>query len=378
MDSEQIQGLLWLYSGVATFFLLLLGLRFFSFGANKSDEDGSSSQEWTQPEELEIVSILSETHDIKTFVLKRSENKVFPIFQAGQFLSFEIDGNAKTIRSYSISSASVISPRIEVSIKHIKDGVGSTWFHQLKEGDRVKAYPPSGHFVDPGPSVEGHRVLVAGGVGITPVLSILRSQLLLGKGPRMSLFYGMRSQKDMAFHALLEYWAGIYDHFDYFPILSHDETWTGDKGFLSFDYISNQLGNLDNHYFFICGPAPMADPLVERLEALGLPEERIVTEQFVSPVTFDPSSLPERQLKVDWMGEVLEYSGRLDLLSFLESKGKALPYACRSGVCGSCKCRVKGPYHMVTDAGLSRSEKGSGLALACVTFPEGDVKVTTD
>ena len=180
MGVDQYKGLLFLVSGVSVFVVMLLTLRLLALRSSDSsvsdDEDA-----WLGAEDLEIVDIVEETPDVKSFKLRRLEGKVFPPFRGGQFLSFQINGDPSVARSYSLSSPQQNREVVQVSVKRLKDGVGSNWFHQRRIGDHVKAFAPSGHFVDEN---EGDqvRVFIAGGIGITPVFSMLTSHLEGARG----------------------------------------------------------------------------------------------------------------------------------------------------------------------------------------------------
>ncbi len=191
----------------------------------------------------------------------------------------------------------------------------------------------------------------------------------------MNLFYAVRTKKDLAFHGLFEFYSQRHSQFQYHPILSHDSDWSGDKGYLSVEFIANKVGELKDKLYFICGPDPMSEAILNGLEKASVPDENIHTERFISPANLDESDISEQQAQIKWMDKELRYDGRESLLEFLESQGESLAYACRTGVCGSCKCKINGPFKMLTDAGLTRSEKKEGYALACVSYPEGDLEI---
>src|SRR5690606_9314578 len=108
-----------------------------------------------------------------------------------------------------------------------------------------------------------------------------------------TLFYGVRTEADLAFHKLLEHFATRHPQFKYYPILSHDPNWPGEKGFLNFEFVQGKLGTIQNQIFYICGPEVMALPLLDKLEAHSVPEEHIHIEQFVSADAIDDSQIPE-------------------------------------------------------------------------------------
>lgn len=380
MSSLNYEGLFYLMLGFSVFLLLALSLRLL---ADKLSEQGSkgeasdSDHQWLGKERLEIIGIKEESHDIKTFSLMREDERLFPRFKAGQFLSFEINGDAKVLRSYSLSSSITNQSVLQVSIKCLNGGVGSSWFHHLTRGEKVVAYPPSGLFIDPEDQMI-KRIYIAGGIGITPVLSMIRSNLELSKSCEMVLFYGMKTEQDMAFHDYLLFLSKHFKTFSYHPILSQPTgAWSGDVGHITADFIDSK-GALDiTAAYLMCGPEAMTTQLINGLKNRGVAQDQVHYEKFASPSSFDPESLPERELSMTYNGINLQYKGRMTVLESLESHGQSHPFACRVGVCGACKCKLSGQCKVVTDAGLSEEEKGEGLVLACVSYPEGDVKINS-
>lgn len=380
MDPVQYQGLFYLSLGTGSFFCLFLGLRILSDNLSKMDQTSAPSEgdEWHSKESLEIVRIINETHDIKSFRFRRPDGKGFPKFAPGQFLSFQIGDDPKLLRSYSISSTPLNHQIMQVSIKLLKDGKGSSWFHSLHAGDKVIAHPPSGLFTDI--DVENHpRVYVAGGIGITPILSMIQANLDAENQDAMTLFYGMRSTNDMAFHDLITALANRHEQLTYIPILSaQDDAWSGDVGYIDLQYIESKAKLNDQTKFYMCGPAVMTDNLIDDLANKGYPVSNIHNEKFASPQEFDRTKIPERNLEIEFEGQKLTYRGKDTILEFLEANNIHQPFACRVGVCGSCKCKVEGSVEAITDAGLTEEEKRNGMVLSCVAFPSENLKITTN
>jgi glycine betaine catabolism B len=230
------QGLFYFVTAFSTFSIILLTLR--SLSLKKECEQAGThnlTHCWHTKEQLEIVEIIEETHDIKSFRFKRLGDLKLDKYLAGQFLSFQIGDDPKTLRSYSLSSTCENESILQVSIKHLADGLGSGWFHSLKKGEKVWAFPPHGLFTDDNLKNED-RIYIAGGIGITPVLSMILTGLDRSTEANRYLFYGIKSTKDMAFHSMLEALSKRFSHFDYFPIISDDDSWSGDKGYLTLDF----------------------------------------------------------------------------------------------------------------------------------------------
>ena len=371
------QGLFFLVSGVSSFLILFLTLR--SIGQSRSEGSGSAKSnenEWHDKEQLKIVEIINETADIKSFRLQRMGRKKFDISKPGQFLSFQIGEDTKQLRSYSISASCENQRTLQVSIKSLKDGVGSGWFHSRVAGDLVWAYPPSGLFTDDDLEDGIPRVYIAGGIGITPHLSMITTAMDRSNQSPKYLFYGARTGKDFAFHTMLTELAQRYENFHYFPITSDDEGWSGDKGFLTIDFIRSKIKIEPRTHFYFCGPPPMTDKIMEALIENGHPEDQLHGEKFASPVSFDPANIPHREFNVTFNSETYKYSGKESILEFMERNDIAIPFACRVGVCGTCKCKLSGgTVDAFTDSGLNSKEKRDNYILTCVARPTENIEL---
>ncbi|MCY4444406.1 MAG: iron-sulfur cluster-binding domain-containing protein [Proteobacteria bacterium] len=376
----QYQGALLLLSGSSAFMLMLLSLRLISLRSSKLTTKGNPQEEkWHKPEYLTIAETITESKDIKSFRLIRStSDQPFPTYKGGQFLSFRLPhvNDAKTVRSYSISSPTMATDpySLYISVKRIPGGVGSEWFHQAKVGEKILAYPPSGHFVDNYPC-DLTRIYIAGGVGITPFISMLADSLSYPRYCDINLFYGSRKYEDLAFHDHLCLLEKRHQRFSYFPILSsttqnHPSI---DKGRITLEYITQKtsLSSWDHAVFFFCGPPAMSESIMELLKKRGVSEERMIYEKFISPTLLDPSTFDPVQTQVKFMGKEYLYNGKDNILSFLEDQGEVIPYACRSGVCGSCRLLIEGSYKALTDSGLTPHQRRKGWALSCVSYPKG-------
>ncbi|MFT6633597.1 MAG: ferredoxin-NADP reductase [Bacteriovoracaceae bacterium] len=371
------QGLFYLSSGIGIYFILLLSLRIISDSKESRVDSTDDHDNWHNKEELTIVDIIDESRDVKTFRFKRLNEAIFPIFAPGQFLSFQIKEDSKTLRSYSISGSCENTSTLQVSIKLLKDGVGSGWFHSLKIGDTVWAYPPGGLFTDQELENTTPRIYVGGGIGITPLISMVKTAIDRSTKSPMVLFYGMNSVKDLVFHKELLNLSNSYSHFRYFPILSPGaEDWDGETGYISYDYIQSKITIDTAANFYFCGPPIMTDGITEALISNGHEEEKIHGEKFASPAAFDLDKIPKRSVKVEVASSSLAYDGKESLLEFLEDQNIAIPFACRSGVCGECKCKlIEGEVDSFTDSGLTSQEKKSGHILTCVSRPKTNIKI---
>ncbi|MCT4643001.1 MAG: iron-sulfur cluster-binding domain-containing protein [Bacteriovoracaceae bacterium] len=366
------QGLFYLTLGALSVVSLMFVLRILGTEKNKSVES-KKIDSWVGMEELEIIDIISRTHDIKTFRLKRKDGLLFDSFLPGQFISFQIGDDAKTLRSYSISSSIYNLNVIDVSIKLLEGGVGSAWFHARSIGDTVMAHPPSGLFTYNNED-NSSLVFVAGGIGITPFMSMIRTLLDEGVKRKIDLFYGMKTLKDMAYHSELIELSSTYDNFNYHPIVSNDEEYEGDKGFVSLDFIKKSISSIKDSKYYFCGPAIMTDTIMDALTNEGVLSKNLHSEKFASSI--DKSNLESTNAKVNINGKSYDYDGSNTLLEFMEEHDLDPKFACRVGVCGSCKCLLNsGDVDQETDAGLGDDEKEKYI-LTCVARPKNDVDIS--
>ncbi len=384
------QGFANLTAAVFAFFSLLFIFRALSarldsrLKGNRLNDPTLGADVWARREALNIVEIKELTPDIRSFTFQRQNGLPFSPFLGGQFISFQIgtpDTNKPVkARSYSISSSPNELSRISVAIKKIPNGVGSSWFHSLKVGDLVDAHPPAGHFVDNLP-ISTQRIYIAGGIGLTPFMSMVHEhQARATRESKMptnvSLFYGARTQKDLAYHSELKTLTSNCSWLRYFTILSNADDATFDRGFLKLAYIKSKTTIAPDAHFFFCGPTVMTEALIAELIASGVSDKRIHLEKFVSPLELDSQQVPHREASIVFKGKSLKYSGQKTILEFLEEQVENISSACRVGVCGTCRCSGHGRVKMLTDAGLTTAEKQKGEWLACVSYPLEDLEIT--
>lgn len=376
MTPLNYQGLFFLTLGTGSFIILALVFRIIATELNnRRSQPAGEAKPWRGKEELILTAVYEEARDVRSFQFRRANGADIPPFLAGQFISFQIGDDPKTLRSYSISTSPHDRMAVQVSVKKLAGGHGSGWFHSLKPGDRVMAHPPAGHFTDDECGA-AQRIYIAGGIGITPVISMIRSHLDAGELWSMALFYGIRTEADLAFHGLLQHMARRSANFSYFPVFSgQTDSKLGDSGAITLDYIRSKINVQDDAHFLMCGPDGLTKNLIDQLTAAGTQEERIHIEKFASPAAFDRSQVPDRNLQLTYMGRALNYTGRKTILEFLEDQSVPHPYACRVGVCGACKCKATGRSEAITDAGLTPRERKEGMILPCVAFPEEDLEL---
>jgi ring-1,2-phenylacetyl-CoA epoxidase subunit PaaE len=338
----------------------------------------------------EIVPETSEANSIR-FELPAELRDRFA-FKAGQHLTLRatIDGE-EVRRNYSLCTAPDENDWM-VTVKRIGGGLFSNWVgDRLKPGDTVEVMPPHGSFTtefDAGKS--RHLVGIAGGSGITPVMSLIKSTLKYEPNSRFTLLYGNRDSSSVIF---LEMLAGLKDkHLGRFEIYHFLDAEEQDidlfNGMLNRERLEEAIPALvpdaaDVDGWFICGPGPMMDAAEGALLDRNVPKERIHIERFTAdrPAGAVVRELAELQTQADGVTVGVTLDGRTRRVPFTESNildsalaaGLRAPFACKAGVCATCRAKVtKGKVEMAVHYGLTDEEVTEGYVLTCQSVPVGD------
>lgn len=372
-------------------------------------QGGKPSRFWKG--ELQVESIVEETPNVKTFRLVHPLGEDLPFeYLPGQYMNLQlnIDGNL-VHRSYTIASSPSHRGWCELSIKRETGGLASSFLHErVSKGDMLRVSAPAGRFVFTGEKSDS-VVLVAGGVGITPVMSILRFLTDRKWKGEIYFIFVAKTESDIVFRNELEMLATNFPNLHLCVTLTRPkatDNWTGKVGRPDGLLFKDFVPGLTKCPVFLCGPNAMMDSTKHLLASLGVREEMIHTEAFVSPSASRPtdnlfstssvntsvgmSSTTARLFESDgnqsaenaFMVEFVR-SNRNEsiapsstILEAAESCSVDLPFECRSGVCGHCKTRLlKGKVHMDNQEALSHSEVRSGWILACQAHPQSDVIV---
>ncbi len=325
---------------------------------------------------LQASDIIRQTSDAVTLRFPLSAGAPLGA-KPGQFFTFDWVVNAKkTPRSYSISSSPLQKEYVEITVK--QQGVVSTFLNrEAHPGLKVTAHGPFGQFCF---DETRHKriVLLAGGSGITPIMSMLRYIKEVVPETEVHLLYAVRGESDVIFGEDL---AGLKPHlpnFRYDLIVSRPgPDWKGFRGHLSRSTLEEVLGNAVGRTFFLCGPAGFMSSVKEILSALGVPVSQILEERFTVGT---PSSTadPNIPCSVEFVrsGGTFECSSADSLLAVAESHGIDIPYSCRVGQCGTCATRVlEGDVEMEVEDGLEPARKAQGYRLLCVGRARGLVRL---
>lgn len=349
--------------------------------------------------------------DICSFYIQPHDNKAVPPFRPGQFLTFElpIPGQPQpVVRCYSLSDAPREQAEYRVSIKKLgappnaptgtPAGLSSNYFHdQVQEGDIIEVFAPAGEFYLDQES-ERPVVLIGGGVGLTPVVSMLNWLASSNSNREVWFFYGVRNREE---HAMYDNIKEITrENPNIKAVVAYSQPSSTCKkgedydheGFISVELIKRILSEQDdsssaqkpssnNYVFYICGPPPMMDMVTKDLSQWGVPEEDINFEAFgpatVKKTSGTDSATPQdgaqtfdvefsrSKIKVQWAANMGT------LLDLAESSGVKVRFGCRAGNCGTCLTALKkGEVDYLSKPG-KKPEAGS--CLTCISQPKSNL-----
>ncbi|TKG70761.1 1,2-phenylacetyl-CoA epoxidase subunit PaaE [Prauserella endophytica] len=313
-------------------------------------------------------------------------------FRAGQSLTLRraVDGREER-RSYSICAPEGAAPRI--GVREVPDGLFSTWLvRDVRPGDVIEVGTPTGSFT-PDPAVPGHHVLIAAGSGITPVLSIAAT-VLREPDATVTLLYGNRRTDTVMFADEL---ADLKDRYparlELVHVLSREprevELFTGRLDAEKLAALRPLLGDLMRvDHWWLCGPFELVTTAQQELRAAGVPAERIHQELFFVDGT-PPTPVRHEEAPVDGIASdvTIVLDGRSTTVavpqdrSVLDGAQRArpdLPFACKGGVCGTCRAKVTtGKVDMRRNFALEESEVDAGFVLTCQSLPVSE-RLTVD
>jgi ring-1,2-phenylacetyl-CoA epoxidase subunit PaaE len=343
---------------------------------------------------LRIAEVISETSDAKSirFDLPEELREEF-FFKPGQHLTLKADIEGEDIRrTYSLCVAPQ-EGQLKVTVKRIAGGAFSNWANDnLRPGDHIEVMAPHGSFTwEFTPGASNHYAGFAGGSGITPILSLLKTALLTEPDSRFTLFYGNRDSSSVIFlEELAKLKNRFMDRFQVHHFLAEEaEDIDLFNGLLDRTKCDLILGSLvepeEITAFFICGPGPMMDAAEQALESVGVPHERIFVERFTAgrPSAALAAQMQALQSQAQGLTMMVSLDGRTRRVPFDAAAGNILdsariaglpaPYACKAGVCATCRARVlSGEVEMAARYGLSDEEVASGYVLTCQSVPKGE------
>jgi len=320
---------------------------------------------------LPIARVVRETADASSFVLDVPADLEHAFaYKAGQFVTHRvwIDGEPH-LRCYSMSSSPDVDDEFRVTVKRVAGGVVSNWMlDTLAEGDVIETTCPAGVFcLPPG---DGDVVAFAGGSGITPVFSLLKTTLAT-TSRHVHLLYANRDRESTIFAAELDRLVERYP--DRLDVAHHLDV---ERGFIEAGTVRPLAAIAADASYFICGPPPFMDIVEGTLLDHDVDRSRIHIERFTpaEPTPPPSSSDTQRGCRV-----TIELGGRTDtvdhhpgttILQTAREMGMSAPFSCESGSCATCMARlVEGEVEMFVNNALSDDELEEGWVLTCQSVP---------
>lgn len=342
---------------------------------------------------LTIADIVEETDDAKSlrFHVPPELQDTFA-FRPGQHLTLKADISGEDVRrNYSLCTAPH-EHALRVTVKRIAGGVFSNWANDnLRAGDRLEVMPPHGSFTWAfDAEAANHYVGFAGGSGITPIMSLLKTALLTEPKSRFTLFYGNRDSQSVIFlEELAKLKNRFIDRLQVHHFLSEEaeeiELFNGMLDRAKCEMILEHMVEPGEvAAFFICGPGPMMDAAEQALTGIGVPGDRILVERFTAgrPSAALAAQMQAVAQQAEGLSLLVTLDGRKRRVPFAAEAGNILdsaraaglpaPFACKAGVCATCRARVvSGEVEMAARYGLTDEEIAAGYVLTCQSVPRG-------
>jgi ring-1,2-phenylacetyl-CoA epoxidase subunit PaaE len=338
---------------------------------------------------LKVLQVIRETADASTVVLEKPLDGTFS-YKPGQYLTLKLTVGGESLRrAYSLCSSPTTDSDLAVTVKRVDKGRMSNFVHtQLKAGDVVEVFPPMGNFcLVPDATKARHVVMLGGGSGITPLMSILKSTLTAEPNSRITLIYGNRDEESIIFKRTLDAMAEAQpDRLRVIHILSDPSpSWIGMRGLPMRHVILGIVQDIMNadqlpKSYWICGPSPMMEESQAALGFLGIPKDAIHREIFTAalPDTDAPKTAATEAkrgdytitVRLDGKEKQVLVKNNQTILEAVIGEGMDPPYACQMGVCCTCRAmRHSGKVEMEEDEGLSDTEINEGFILTCQSHP---------
>lgn len=344
----------------------------------------AAARERTRARQVRVVEVIDETADARSIVVRPDPQDVAEFaYLPGQFLTVRVpDVGTGCARCYSLASSPHVDDDLKFTVKRVSGGHGSNWIcDNVAAGDLLEVLPPVGTF---GPrSLDGDVVLVAGGSGITPVMSIAKSILFGGTGT-VFLVYANRDPESVIFASELR---ALTERFAERLVVVH--ILEAVQGLPTGSGLAAILRPMADREVYVCGPTPLMDLVVGVCAELGFGPERVHTERFLSlhgnpfePVASQPELEPDSaaataacEVTVELDGEqhTVGWRSGQKLLDALLGAGLDAPYSCREGACSACVCVLRsGEITMAHNEILADEDVAEGYILACQAEPVSD------
>lgn len=336
---------------------------------------------------LTVTDVIDETHDARSLVFAVAEGDRHRLtYRPGQFLTLRVpnEDGAGVARCYSLASSPHVDLAPKVTIKRVDGGYGSNWLcDNVTPGRVIEALPPSGTFTPN--DLDTDLLLWAGGSGITPVMSILKSALAGGTG-QVTLIYANRDERSVIFASELRELA--MRHSQRLTVVHWLQSVQGLPTQLQLTLLARCFPDAES---YVCGPAPFMTAVQSALQDAGVPRSAVHSEVFVS-LTGDPflpagpsadiaddggnigdGDAATVQVDIDGDRHRLRWPRSATLVDVMVAAGIDVPYSCREGQCGSCAATLlRGDVDMPNPDILEQEDIDAGTILGCQARPASD------
>lgn len=359
-------------------------------------------EKWTG--KLRVCRVFEETPEVKTFRLAAEQDVALPFtYFPGQFLTLTVNIGGKPVkRSYTIASTPTQLHYCAITVKREENGAVSRYLNDsVKEGDLLEVAGPNGKFTFTGTEADS-IVLIGGGVGITPLMSVVRYLTDMGWHGEIFLLYCCRSTRDFIFREELEQLQERHPNLSVFVTMTRPAgaVWMGLKGRFTAEIIGHLVPDVARRRIHVCGPGTMMAGVLDMLKALKVPDEQVKTEAFgpakkpgapaqaaLPNANAQKASKPEAEStappEVAAATVAFKKSGKSapmtpdqTVLDVADAAGVEIDNSCRSGQCGLCKVKLlSGNVTMDCDDSLSDDDKQHGLILACQARASENIEV---
>ena len=325
--------------------------------------------------EMQVHAIRQETDDVYSIELIAQD---FYPYEPGQYALVSIRNTPDIVRAYTLSSTPGMSRFLTLTVRRIENGIGSTWLtSEIKVGDQIWLSDPMGKFTCTN-IISDHYLLVAGGCGITPIISMTRWLLKHKPNVDVVVIYSVHSPKDVIFKREWDLLKAQFPQLKFFINASVEAEEGFISGRLNRQMLAELVPNIDDFTVLTCGPESYMQDLHSITESLGVPPEHFFLEQFH---TSAENCLLDNSKQVSLsitnpVPQTFSVPVGMTLLAALESHKMPIIAACREGICGSCKTLVlNGEYEVETNGSLTEAEIKQGYVLACSCRLKGNLSV---
>jgi ferredoxin-NADP reductase len=333
------------------------------------------------PRRLRVTAVIQETPTVRSYVLEPGDAASPLHFHAGQHLTLLVNIDGVTHRRcYSFSTAPGADVRPSITVRRTPDGLVSRHIHEtVSAGDTLLATDPAGEFTLATAATAARLVaFVAGGVGVTPLISMVECLLREEPSSRAVLLCGNRSEDEIIFRERI---AALESSYAPRLLVRHaldapPAGWTGIAGALDGESVLAAIGETPVDAYYVCGPEPMMRGVRETLVGAGISPERIRTERFAYASV--AGALPTIAASVTFAASgkrVTVQPGQTILQAGIDA-GVDLAHSCTMGGCGACRVRKASGKVVASEPNcLTDREREDGYILACCSYADGDVTI---